>query len=305
MQASIFAALHVVLAICLAPLLTGIVNRTKAWFAGRDGRPLLQPYWDLAKLLRKGAVYSQTTTWIFRLAPIVSLAAGASALLVVPMGGASAAVSFTGDFVLLFYLLGLARFLVVLGALDTGSSFEGMGASREAAFSALAEPALFLGLITVGRRAGSFSLSQMYTAITPDLWSGAGPEFALVAVALAVVLLAENARIPFDDPNTHLELTMIHEVMVLDHSGPDLAAILYGSALKLWVFAALVVGIAVPVRTGIAWLDTIDFLIGMVVVAVAIGVVESTMARLRLRRIPQLLIGAGGLAAIAFVLTVR
>lgn len=305
MRSLLLPILHAALALCLAPLLLGIVNQTKAWFAGRDGRPLLQPYYDLAKLVRKGAVYSRTTTWIFRLAPLVSVAAGVGVVLLVPMGSTSAVLSFSGDLILFAYLLGLARFFIVLGALDAGSSFEGMGASREAAFSALAEPVLLLGLATLGKRTGSFSLSSMFHAITPDLWSSAGPELALVLVAIAVVLLAENSRIPFDDPNTHLELTMIHEVMVLDHGGPDFAAILYGSALKLWVFAALVVGIAVPVRTGTVWLDSLDSLIGMVGVAVGVGVVESTMARLRLVRLPQLLIGAGGLAAIALVLTMR
>lgn len=301
----LLSLLHALLALCLAPLLLGIVGQTKAWFAGRNGRPLLQPYYDLGKLLRKGAVYSRTTTWIFRVAPVVSVAVGLGVVLIVPMGAPRGVLFFSGDLILFAYLLGLARFFVVLAALDAGSSFEGMGASREAAFSALAEPALLLGLVTVGKRTGSFCLSSMFHSVTPDLWSSAGPELALVVVTLAVILLAENSRIPFDDPNTHLELTMIHEVMVLDHGGPDLAAILYGSALKLWVFAALVVGIAVPVRTGIIWLDSLDFLIGMVGVAVGVGVVESTMARLRLMRLPQLLIGAGGLAAIALVLTLR
>ncbi len=305
MRPLFLSLLHLLLALCLSPLLVGVIHRTKAWFAGRDGRPLLQLYWDLAKLLRKGAVYSKTTTWIFRASPLISVAAAVAALLLIPMGGAPAVIAFPGDLVLFAYLLGLARLFVVLAALDTGSSFEGMGASREVAFSALAEPALFLGLVTVARRAGSYSLSSMYPAITPDLWSQAGPELVLVAVSWMIVMLAENSRVPFDDPNTHLELTMIHEVMVLDHGGPDFAAVLYGSALKLWVYGALLVGVVVPVRTGWVWLDTFDFVIGMGIVAIGIGVVESTMARLRLYRVPQLLIGASGLAAIALILTMR
>lgn len=138
-----------------------------------------------------------------------------------------------------------------------------------------------------------------------ETWRQAGPVLALVTAALMVVLLAENARLPVDDPNTHLELTMIHEVMALDHSGPDLAFILYGAALKLWVLAALLVGLVLPVRTGNAWLDIGAGLGAMFAVEVAVGVVESSMARLRLLRVPQLLVGAGALAALALILTLR
>jgi len=303
MHPSSFA--HLLLALALAPLLFGIINRTKAIFAGRRGAPLLQSYHDLAKLLRKGAVYSRTTTVLFRAGPLVGLAATLCALLFVPMGGRPAPIAFPGDLVLVVYLLGLGRFFTVTAALDTGSSFEGMGASREVTFAALAEPALFLGLATLAWRSGSLSLSDMLAATDMALWMNAGPELVLIAVTLLLVLVAENSRLPVDDPNTHLELTMVHEVMVLDHGGPDLAAILYGSALKLWLFAALLVGVAVPVRGGGALVDGAAFLAGMTALAVLVGTVESTMARLRLVRVPQLLIGAAALAALAFALTLR
>jgi formate hydrogenlyase subunit 4 len=293
------------MALCLAPLLLGIVSRTKAIFAGRTGQPLLQPYRDLAKLLRKGAVYSHTTTFLFRAGPMIGVAASAGALALLPMGGAPAVVSFAGDLVLFAYLLGIARFMLILSALDTGSSFEGMGASREAMFSALAEPALFLGLATLARRCDALSLSSIVNGITPELWTRAGPELVLVAVAIAVILLAENARVPFDDPNTHLELTMIHEVMVLDHGGPDLAAAEYAGALKLWLTSSLLTGLVVPVHAGESLVGLSAFGLGMLLVAVGIGVVESVMARLRLVRVSQLLVGAGGLSAIALVLSMR
>ncbi len=297
--------IHLLLALVLSPLMLGVINRTKAWFAGRCGLPLLQAYYDLSKLLRKGAVYSRTTTWVFRAGPIVGLAAVLVATALVPLGGEPAPLAFTGDLILLAYVLGLMRFFTVAAALDTGSSFEGMGASREVTFSALAEPALLLGLAAVARLTGSLSLSGMSAAVSLETWRQAGPVLALVAAALMVVLLAENARLPVDDPNTHLELTMIHEVTVLDHSGPDLAFILYGAALKLWVLAALLVGLVLPVRTGNAWLDVGAALGGMFAVAVAVGVLESSMARLRLLRVPQLLVGAGALAALALILTLR
>jgi formate hydrogenlyase subunit 4 len=288
-----------------APLLSGIINRTKAGFAGRHGQPLLQLYFDLGKLLGKGVTYSRTTTWVFRAGPVVGLAAAGTALAMVPMGGLPAPLRFPGDVLLFAYLLCLLRFFTVIAALDVGSSFEGMGASREVLFSALAEPALLLGLAAVALETQSGSLSGMIGGIGPATWRTQGPALGLVAAALVVVLLTENARIPVDDPTTHLELTMIHEVMVLDHGGPDLAFILYGAALKLWAFSALLVGITVPVRSGNPALDGAAFLAGMLILAILVGVVESCMARLRLTRIPKLLVGATALAILAVVLVLR
>ncbi|MFZ5995809.1 MAG: respiratory chain complex I subunit 1 family protein [Thermodesulfobacteriota bacterium] len=293
------------LALLLSPLLPGIINRTKAFFAGRRGAPLMQTYFDCWKLLQKGAVYSHTTTWVFVSGPVVGLAAVSAAAALVPLGSIGAPVSFAGDLILFAYLLGLMRFFTVVAALDTGSSFEGMGASREVWFSALAEPALLLGLAVLARETKSLSLSGMIFALTGEVWTRSGIILLLLAVALFIVLLAENARIPVDDPNTHLELTMIHEVMVLDHSGPDFGFILYGAALKLWVLSALLVGMVVPVRTGNPWLDGAAVLVGIMAVAVLVGIVESCMARLRLVRVPQLLVGAGAFSTLALILALR
>src|ERR1017187_5003831 len=274
------------LALMLSPLLFGVINRTKAIFAGRCGQPLLQTYFDLWKLLHKGAVYSRTTTWIFRAGPMVGLAATLTAATLVPLGNFPALIAFPADFLLFAGLLGLMRFFTVVAALDTGSSFEGMGASREVFFSALTEPALLVALATLARQTRQLSLSAMLEPVSGLDWLQAGPVLALVVIALMIVLLAENARIPVDDPNTHLELTMIHEVMVLDHGGPDFAFILYSSALKLWLFAALVVGIVVP-ATDNAWLNLLLGAGGIFAVAVIVGVIESIMARLRLIVVPQ------------------
>lgn len=293
------------LALVFAPLLLGITNRTKAFMAGRVGQPLLQPYYDIWKLLQKGAVYSRTTTWVFRAGPIVGLGAVLTALALMPFGGTPALLAFPGDLVVFAYLLGLVRFFTVIAALDTGSSFEGMGASREVTFSALAEPALFLGLAAVARHTGTFSLSSMFTGITTASWVQAGPALVLLAAAFLVVFLTENARLPVDDPTTHLELTMIHEVMVLDHSGPDFAFILYGGALKLWLLGTLLVSVLVPVHSGAPWLDMAAAAAGMVGLAVLTGLIESSMARLRLVRVPQLLVGASVLSALALVLVLR
>ncbi len=295
------AFIPLVLALVLSPLLLGVINRTKAFFAGRRGPPLLQIYFDLWKLLQKGAVYSRTTTWIFRAGPMIGLAAVLAAATLMPLGNFPALIAFPADFLLFAGLLGLMRFFTVVAALDSGSSFEGMGASREVFFSALAEPALLVVLATLARRANSLSLSTMFGPVSGAHWLHFGPVLALVVIALMIVLLAENARVPVDDPNTHLELTMIHEVMVLDHGGPDFAFILYSAALKLWLFAALIVGMVLP-ATGNAWLNLVFAVGGMLIVAVIVGVIESVMARLRLVIVPQLLVGAGALAAVAFLL---
>jgi formate hydrogenlyase subunit 4 len=286
-----------VFALAFAPLLPGVINRTKAVFAGRVGPPVLQAYYDLARLFRKGAVYSRTTSWVFRAGPVVTLAAVLAATTLVPMGGLSAPLAFPGDFVLLAYLFALMRFFTVIAAMDTGSSFEGMGASREVTFALLAEPALFLGLAAIARKTESLSLSTMIS----EAWRSGGIVLALLAAALMIIVLAENSRIPVDDPNTHLELTMIHEVMVLDHSGPDFGFILYGAALKLWVLGALVIGILLPHSRNL-WADTGAALATMFGLAVLVGVVESCMARLRLLRVPRLLAAASVLAAVALLL---
>jgi formate hydrogenlyase subunit 4 len=296
---------HPVLALALAPLLLGVVARTKAFFGGRRGAPLLQPYHDLVRLLRKGAVYSPTTTWVFRAAPVVVLAGAIGALFVLPLGSFPALLAFDGDFVLLAGLLAAGRFVTILAALDTGSSFEGMGASREATFAALAEPALFLALAAVVRVGQGLSLSTALPSIGGPEWSQAGPTLPLAAAALVAVLLTECSRIPIDDPNTHLELTMIHEVMILDHGGPDLAFLLYGTALKFWALGALLAGVVVPVRSGAAPVDAAALVGGMLLLAILVGVVESTMARLRLYRVPQLLVGAAAFASLALLLVLR
>jgi formate hydrogenlyase subunit 4 len=213
-------------------------------------------------------------------------------------------VSFTGDLILLAYLLGLARFFTASAALDTGSPFEGMGAAREVTFACLAEPAFFLAMLVLSRLSGSLQLATMFGDVGP-WWPSAGASLALVLLSLVIVLLAENCRIPFDDPNTHLELTMIHEVMVLDHSGPAFGMVLYGAALKLFLFGALIVRLALPVATGSPWLDWSVFVAGMLVVAVGIGIVESSMARLRLTHVPLLLMTACLLSGFGLLLLMR
>ncbi|QTX32294.1 NADH-quinone oxidoreductase subunit H [Aminithiophilus ramosus] len=279
-----------------APLLPGLIYRVKARFAGRRGTSAVQLYRDMAKLFRKGVVVSDVSCGLVRLAPLCSLGALLTASLFLPWGGMAGPLSFRGDWVFLAYLLGLSRFVTVLGALDTGSSFEGMGASREVLLALFVEPSLFLGMAALLPSSGEGTLASLFA---PGQGAALG---LLVASSWFVALLAENARIPVDDPKTHLELTMIHEVMILDSSGPDLALIHYAGALKLWLFSALVADLllaSLPVD-GALRLGLFPLLVAATVLAV--GLVESTMARLRLNQVPKLLLGAGALAVVALLL---
>ena len=300
---SSIANLLVVLA--FAPLLLGVINKTKSLVAGRTGPPIVQVYYDLAKLLRKGFVVSRTTTWVFLAGPVLSVVAPVVAVLLLPLGGRPALLAFTGDMILFVAVFALARFFVAAAAMDTGSPFEGMGAAREVTFSALAEPALLFGMLALTRLSGSLSLTGMLDLGAAGAWQKASASIILILASWFIVLLAENARVPFDDPNTHLELTMIHEVMVLDHAGPAFGFILYGSALKLTVFATLLVTLLIPSRSGSHALAFALFAGGLVGVGVVVGLVESSMARLRLVRVPQLLVTATLLAAFAVVLVLR
>jgi formate hydrogenlyase subunit 4 len=297
--------LHLLILLLFPPLLLGVINKTKALFAGRNGPPLLQPYYDLQRLWQKGFVISRTTTWVFRAGPIVGLAVPLLAALLIPFGAIPAPFSFDGDVILFVYLFALARFFTASAALDTGSSFEGMGAAREVTFACLVEPTILFALIVLVRLSGGFSLNQLLGKHLVASWQSSGASLLLLVIALFVVLLVENCRIPFDDPNTHLELTMIHEVMVLDHSGPAFGMILYAASLKMLVLGALLVRLMIPWDSGNLAVDAFIFMGGMLVIAMAIGVVESVMARLQLVRIPQLLIGTTLLSIFSLILVLR
>jgi formate hydrogenlyase subunit 4 len=303
--------LFLAFSLALAPLLPGVINRVKAKVAGRQGRPLLQLYYDLIKLMRKSPVYPYGGTWIFRAAPAAGVAAGILALALLPLGSLQPLISFPGDFLLLAGVFGLARFTFILAALDTGSAFEGMGAAREALISALAEPILLFSLLILGFKAQDWSLGGMLGGASPELWRVDWPFYVMLSCAFFLLLLPENCRIPVDDPNTHLELTMIHEVMLLDHSGPDLAFLEYASALKLWTFCLLAADVLLPALAGgllasnalpAPLLTAAGVLLTLAFVflaAVLVGIVESVMARLRMERIPQALTLAGSFACLA------
>ena len=282
----------------VAPLLPGIINRVKAWVAGRRGPPVLQLYYDLARLWRKGVVSSTLASPGFIAGPAVAWVAVLSAAMLLPLGPLGTSLSFRGDVILLIYLLALARFCTAWAALETGSAFEGMGAAREVSYAVLTEAAVITAVLTLSMQSGTVVLGEM-------LSSPAGTGAVLLASGLFLVLLAENCRVPFDDPNTHLELTMIHEVMVLDHSGPPLAAVLHGAAMKLLLFAVLLVEAVLPVGELSPAEAGGALVAGVLLVIVAVGLAESLLARYAFQRVPLLLTTAFLLCLFALLVAWR
>ena len=279
--------------IALPPLVIGLINKTKAFVGGRKGPPILQSFHDNLKLLRKSAVYGQTTGWVFKVGPVASLSAVLMAAALTPFFGAPL-FSFNGDAVLFIFLLSLVHFTAVLAALDTGSSLEGMGASRAVSFSTLSDLALILVFANLAFQCGSLSLKDMFSPHDFKLMAG-----TLTIGSLFILTLAENSRIPIDDPQTHLELTMIHEVMTLDHGGPDLGFISYAAQLKLALMSALIARLMISHLTIQEFAPM--FLLAFSIVAVLIGLIESSMARLRMNRAPQLLVAAACASALGLI----
>lgn len=284
------------LALLLAPLFPGVLLKTKALFAGKQGPPLLIKYFTLIKLLRKGSVYSDSATFVFRLGPLISCATAVMALLFFPFAGTAPLIAFHGDVIMVFYLLGLGRFFTIIAALDTASPFEGMGAAREAFFSTLAEAAIFVVLILFCRMNGTLSFAAYFSGNQPI--SIIGPQGALlllVVVALFMILLTENSRVPVDDPATHLELTMIHEAMILEYSARHLALIEWAVALKLFTYSAL--GIALFLPWGIAArgdlaalpLALLAMVAKLMAGGAALSLLEAISAKVRLFRAPEFL----------------
>lgn len=292
------------IAILAAPLFPGIILKVKAFFAGKQGPPLLIKYYTLVKLLRKGSVYSTSSTFVFKLGPIVSFASALIVLLFFPFAGVAPLFSFHGDVIVLFYFMGIGRFFTVVAALDTASPFEGMGAAREVFFSTVAELTIFTVLILFYRLNGSLSFAEYFTGEAPiSLMSDSGALLLFVIVSMFMVLLTENSRVPVDDPATHLELTMIHEVMILDHSGPDLALIELGSFYKLFFYSAFITNIIYPfsITAGVAgWFI---FYIILALLYAAIGLTESIMARFKMDLVAKFILTSFALVFFAAILT--
>ena len=294
------------LVILAAPLFPGIILKVKAFFGGRNGSPLLINYYTLIKLFKKGSVYSTSTTLIFRLGPVVSLCAALTVLMFLPIAGFAPILSFRGDIIFVLYIMGLGRFFTIAAAMYTASPFEGMGAAREAYFPIICEAATFMILIFFYRLTGELRLAAYFTGDQPlVLWNLAGGSLLFIVIAFFIILLTENSRVPVDDPATHLELTMIHEVMVLDHSGPDLGLIELGSFCKLFFYATLISRLIFPFDFGSPAIGFCLFVAGLVIVYTAVGVMESIMARYRMDKVPQFVLTSFALAFFATIITLE
>ena len=273
-----------ILILLFAPfLMIGVIKKTKAFFAGRKGVSIFQPLWDFIRLMKKDFVISNTTSWVFKFAPIVGFATTIFAALFVPMAGGMSIINVPCAFIIFAYSLSLGKFFALLSAMDTGSSFEGMGAAREACFSTIVEPAFFIAMASVVALTGHFSFGNLRLIL-----ENAGVYgimiIALLAVTLFIMLLIECCRVPVDDPTTHLELTMIHEVMVLDNSGMDLGLITWASAIKMLLFQALIANLVIP-SSLVGWQAILAFVAVIFVLSIVVGIVESSMARFRMTHV--------------------
>ncbi len=297
------------LLLILAPLVTGFIRLMKARLQMRRGPSILQPYREIYKLLGKGMVLPDTASWLFAATPWVVFVATLLAGLMVPAISDRVPVALFGGVLAVVYLLGLSRFFLALGGLDTGSSFGGIGSSREMAISAIAEPTLMLAVFTVAIGAGSTTLSEIARAAIGQQWRFLAPSQVLAFAALFLVLIAETGRIPVDNPATHLELTMIHEAMILEYSGPWLALIEWGAAIKQLLLMTLLINVFVPFGLQSSWTPAAAaaglfwLLFKLAILSTAIVLVETANAKMRLFRVPELMAVAFTLGALALIST--
>lgn len=295
--------IQLLLILLLAPLVGGLIKKIKAFSQKRQGAPVLQMYYDLYKLMKKETVVSETASWIYKATPYIVFSTAVAAALLVPVSTLLPVVPFPGDIILLFYLLALGRFFMCISALDTGSTFGGMGASREAMISSLIEPSILVSVFTIGLIAGSTSIHQMMVTMAATENPLFQPVFLLTFLAMLIIILAETSRIPVDDPATHLELTMVHEAMLLEYSGRHLALMEYGAAVKQLILITLVVNLFLPVDQLIPVVGAGGFLLSValyfirvVLLSVIIAVTEVSTVKFRFFSIPNL-------AALAFILS--
>jgi formate hydrogenlyase subunit 4 len=288
----VFQFLQMTLVIGLAPLLTGLVRVVKARLQRRRGPPLLQPYRDLARLARKEAIVADSASWLFRTAPYLVFAATWVAAALIPTFATGLLFSWSADLIAIVALLGSARFFLALAGLDVGTSFGGLGASREAMFASLAEPAMIVIVFSLALIAGSTQLSTVAAAMTAGV--GLRVTLGMALIALVIVAVAENGRIPVDNPATHLELTMVHEAMILEYSGRHLAVIELASMLKLVLYVSLIICVFAPWGIAIADAGIGDRLAGAAfyvaklgVAGVLLGVFETSIAKMRVFRVPD------------------
>ena len=290
--------LSIILILVTSVFFSGIILRTKSTVSGRKGPGIMQPVKDVIRLFKKGAIYSETTSIIFRIAPVIYFSTVLMACLVIPFGSYKGIVSFDGDFIFFAYILALGKFFSIISAMDTGSSFEGMGASREALYSMFAEPAFFILIGSFALFTGNTSFHNIFSS----LHLGSSITYTLgglAAFVLIMIAMIENSRMPVDDPKTHLELTMIHEVMILDNSGFDLGLILSTGYLKFAMYGAIIADFFIG---GLSFVWALPlFLIIQILFAVLVGIIESFMARFRMNHNPQFILTLSSVSFLIFL----
>ena len=275
--------LNLIILLFVPFLMMGVIKKTKAFWAGRKGVSLFQPLYDVIRLMKKDFVISRTTSFVFKTAPVVAISSVFAASLFVPMASGSALINIEAGFVIFAYILGLGKFFALISAMDTGSSFEGMGASREACFTTIVEPAFFMIIASIMALSGNFTFTSL-----KGILENAGSYGILITIfavaALFLMILIEGSRVPVDDPTTHLELTMIHEVMILDNSGSDLALLTWGNSIKMLLISSLIANILIPAHFS-TLASTALYLFIIFAISVIIGTVESGMARIRMSHV--------------------
>lgn len=294
--------LNLIIVLFVPFLMLGVIKKTKAFWGGRYGAPVLQPLYDFVKLMKKDFVISKTTSGIFRVTPVIVIASALFAALFVPLASSSAIVNIPAGFILFAYILGFSKFFSLISAMDTGSSFEGMGASREACFTTIVEPAFFMLLASIMALSGNYTFDSLSKIIENS--GNYGILICIFAlIALFIMILTEGSRVPVDDPATHLELTMIHEVMILDNSAADLALISWASGIKMLLLSSLIAAIVIP--QGLSqWVSVAAYLALMFVISVIIGTVESAMARIRMSHVFEFIFVMSSFALIVLALVV-
>lgn len=307
MSTIVFIILQIITMIILAPLVNGIVNKIKALVQKRKGQSVFQMYYDLSKLFKKDTVVSETSSWIFKATPYILFGSTLAASLFVPVTTLVEGVSFPGDAVMFIYVLALGRFFLMLGGLDTASTFGGMGSSREGMISSLIEPAMLVAIFTVAFFSGSLSIPGMMNFSAYEASSAVSPAYIMAFIAMVIVLIAETARIPIDDPETHLELTMVHEAMILEYSGRHLALMEYSSVIKQLIIITFIVNIFIPHDMFLQMggplalvLSIAIYIFKVVVISIVMALVEVNTVKFRLFSVPNMAVMAFIIALLGF-----
>lgn len=283
-------------------IMMGLIKKTKSFWGGRKGPSIWQPLHDFVRLIKKDFVVSKTTSVVFKIAPVFAIATVLFASLFVPLASGSALINVEAGIIIFAYTLGLGKFMSLISAMDTGSSFEGMGASREACFTSIVEPAFFILVASIMALTGNYTFDSL-----TQIMSNAGSYGVLIAffavVVLFIMVLTEGSRVPVDDPATHLELTMIHEVMILDNSGSDLAIYTWANGIKMLLISSLIANIIIP--SGLSdWMSVLCYLLIMCLISIIIGTVESGMARIRMSHVFEFIFIMSSLALVVLSLVV-